>query len=313
MRVTLINTDKKKFELTAISELTLIQGIGAACDAASISFYDERSMGEILKVEIYIGDRLVFNGFCDTQHETRQGDGYSVYIYARSSACILVDSKSQPFSFNKPSARQLFVSYARDKGFHYALPEIICNDMYEVSIGTSCFGAINNFVSLMTGKEIYADAENFIRLREESDNIKTLDSMHLISLTKIINRSEPLKIIHYKKTLSDSYNIHAMSRLADRIDICREDYINLNSLPQWQRDFTAGQRLKRSFNSYKIAKATISGWCDDNIGQRFSCCAPEHLDDYALTEKKYCFNASGETTVLTLKKRIETEEITYVD
>lgn len=314
MRVVIENTKGKSFVLSQIRELTFIQTFGAACDAAAVSFDILDDIGEATTLRLYSADRLIFNGRCDTQQISVSGSGRRGYIYARSSASLLVDSKSQPYTFDEPTAKQLYVNYARDKGFSCELPEIICKDRYEVSLGTSCFGAINNFVSLITGNEIYVDCNDCIRLRSDSEDIKRFDGYNILSLTKIINRSEPITQINFKNRLSNEYNLHTKARLAEDMDIERVEYMNLNSLPQWQRDYTIQRRLRNSFTDYKTVRATVQGWCSEEIGQRF-CCKSQagSFDDYVLREKKYCLNSTGEHTCLVLKKKTDMEAITYVD
>lgn len=198
-------------------------------------------------------------------------------------------------------------------GFENALPDIISNNSYEVSIGASCFGAINNFVKLLTDEEIYVDCCDRIKSYCESEDIKSLNSCKVISEAAVINRSEPLSQINFKKTLSDNYNLHTKSQFADKIGINRQLYVNLTSLPQWQREFTISRDLKKSFDEYKQLELTVKGYFDENIYQRFDFDgATGAYKDYILIEKKYTFDKNGEVTKLLLKKKNDAEVVTYV-
>lgn len=313
MKVIVKNIFDKEFTLEKITELSYSQSFGAPCDAVLISFKDTVDLGEVYSVRLYDANKLVFNGYCDNQKRIENKNGVKCSIYARSSACILVDNKSQPFTYLNPTARQLFLAYASDKGFSFALPELSCNDKYEVSMGTSCFGAINNFVSLLTGSRIYVDENDTLRLFKQSSELKRLDSLKLISTAEIINRSAVLSQINYKDSLSSEYTLHTASRLANELKINRQEYFNLTSLPRWQRDYMIEKRLTASFNDYRIIEASISGFCDEKLGMRFAVSDRSgDVCEYILREKHYTYSLSEEKTKLTLKKICSTGGFTYV-
>lgn len=313
MKVIIKNISDKEFTLEKITELSFSQSYGAPCDAVMLSFKDNFDLDEVYSVRLYDRDRLIFNGYCDNQKRLADEKSITGRIYARSSACLLVDNKSQPFTYLCPTARQLFLACAADKGFGFDLPDLSRNDKYEVSMNTSCFGAINNFVSLLTGSRIFVDADDVIRLHQLSENVKGLDSLKLISTTEIINRSQLLSQINFKDSLSKEYTLHTSSRLAEKLKINRQEYINLTSLPSWQRDYTIEKRLNSSFNDYRIIEASVCGYCDEELGQRFTVTdSGGEISEYVLRDKHYTYCSSGGKTKLTLKKICDTGGFTYV-
>jgi hypothetical protein len=302
-------------ELSDLTEFNFTQTAGVACDSLSLRTADQNAMEEITAVKAYDGENLIFNGYCDNQIIKESDSGFEVYCYARSSASLLVDNEAQPFTYNNPTAKQLWYSFAKDFGFTCDLPMIECQQKYEVSKGVTCYGAISQFVSLLTGEQIYVSPENSIKLLEKSSRIKSLSSYNVMSAKAVINRSEPLTEICFKKTTSSAgYTLHTKSRLQEQGLNVRRQYVNLSALPQWQREYVVTQRLKASYEDYRILELTVSGYVKENLYQRFSYSSGlGSFDDYLLAEKKYICDKSGEYTKLTLKKEFDIKEITYVD
>lgn len=109
--------------------------------------------------------------------------------------------------------------------------------------------------------------------------------------------------------------MHTCSGIQNDIKLSeRKQYINLCSLPQWQREYTVVKKLKTSYNDYKVLEVIVSGYAADRIYQRFSYLSSMgNYSDYLLTEKKYIYDKNSERTRLVLKKDIDIKEITYVD
>ncbi|MDD6728278.1 MAG: hypothetical protein PUE08_03545 [Eubacteriales bacterium] len=314
MKIVMTDIDGSTLCPKNITHLTMTDTADAACSSVALKFKDKERIGEINSVKVYDGDKAVFCGFCDCQRVTADGDGFECYIYARSSACLLVDSQAKPFTFNCPSARQLWCEYAKALGFSYSLPEYYCKEKYEISSGTSCFGAINNFVTALSGSEIYINAQNELCLRQESQDIKSLSKYDIISASSVINRSEPISKISFRREQDNGYNAHMESGFVIDKGISRERFVNLNSVASWQRDNTVYRRLKGYTQSYMLLEVTVAGHIDEELYQRYSFHGDiGDFDDYILTEKKYTFDGSRERTRLTLRKSIDIGDVMYVD
>ncbi|MGN1421498.1 MAG: hypothetical protein ACI4XC_08300 [Eubacterium sp.] len=304
----------REYEVKDITQIIFTETVGAACASLCFKFKSREKIGEIVSVRAHSEKSIIFNGFCDCQRVTADSKGFETYIYARSSASVLVDSQSRPFTFNCPSARQLWTEYARDLGFEYSLPKISCNEKYEVSSGTSCFGAINNFVSALTGCEIIITPENKISLGEVSKDVKSLNSYTILSASAVINRSEPVGEICFKREQDTDYKAHFVSQLAREKGLGRTRYINLNSVAQWQRTNSVLRRMKDCFNDYMLLEITVDGTVNEKLYQRFSYSGEiGKYDDYILTEKRYIFDKGTEKTKLVLRKNIDMGEAIYVD
>ncbi len=315
MRITVKTISNKSFDIDLITELCFTQTAGVACDSLWFKFRKKADMEEIVTVKAYNGETLIFNGICDCQKIYHNKDGFECYVFARSTAALLVDNEAEPFTYNCPTAKGLCFSLAKDLGFKDSLPDISSRDKYEVSKGMSLYGAISQFVLLKTGRRIYISPENEIRCFEKSDKVKSLNAYRILSLMSIINRGEPISKIIFKKSNSQSgYCLNTAAKISDDLGIKRVQYINLLSIPMWQREYAVLQRLKSSYENYKVLEAMAAGYIGDSLYSRFDCELDGMIyDDYFLTEKKYICDSKGERTVLVLKKQIDIKEVTYVD
>ncbi len=316
MKIVLKTISGMEYEPEEITEINFTCTAGIACDSIRLRFKSSDHCDEIVTVKAFNASEMIFNGYCDNQRISEDGGGYEVYIYARSSACILVDNEAEPFTYNMPTANQLCFTFARPFGFSGDMPVIESKEKYEVTKGTSCYGAISGFVSMAAGKHIYISPQNRIQLLEKSEDIENLGKYGVLSAATVINRSEPLTEVRFKKTSSASgYRLHMRAQARQDFNFNeRVRYVNLSSLPQWQREYTVLKTLKDSFEDYQTLEVTVTGYMSKPLLQRFSySSAIGEYENYVLTEKEYIYSTSGERTRLTLKKEIDIKEITYVD
>lgn len=316
MRIEIWTIDSEKYCPEDITEICFTQSAGIACDSLSVNFKSTDLIQEITEVKAFDRGELIFNGCCDQQRIRECDKGFEINVFARSSASLLTDNEAEPFTYNMPSAKQLWFTFAKKFGFKYALPDVQGNEKYEIVKGTSCYGAISQFVSLTTGDDIRVTPQNSITVLRKSENIKSLNSYNILSAQAVINRSEPLSEICFKKTSSSAgYKLHTCAGVKKDMKLNdRKQYINLSSLPQWQREYTVTKKLKDSYKDYKILEVVVSGFVKDRIYQRFSYKSVIGMyREYLLTEKKFIYDKNAERTKLVLKKDMDIKEITYVD
>lgn len=313
LRFIIYDLDEASVEVKSVISFELSKDISAACDGLRLTFYLPYLSGEINRIEIFDGDKKIFNGYCDTQRESISSDGMECFIYARSSACILVDNEALPFTYNCPSARTLFLKNAKDFGFEYALPEIYCDSSYQVSKGSSCFAAINNFVYGITGQNMMINVNNELVLPDSNNNIN-LDNFDIISEKRIINRGNAVTAVDYKAYNENEYAHHIKSRFFDSKKINRTVKLNISSLPEWQRDYTLVNTLKSAASSYDTMELLLDGckniplYCNIKYTSRLLGV----IEDYYISSVCIISDKKGERTRLTLSKNIDLKEITYV-
>lgn len=315
MKLILEAVDKTKYSFEQVLELDFTQTVGVPCDSISVRLKNADMPKEIAGVKLCFNEEIVFNGYCDNQKVSCGDDGFETYIYARSGAAVLVDNEAEPFTYNMPIAKQLCYVFAKPLGFTDDLPVIESREKYEIQKGTTCYGAISGFVAMAAGKNICVMPDNCIKILEKSDDIKELPSHRLINACAVINRSEPLTEIRFKKDSAlAGYKTRMRSSVNETYGLTeRIKYVNLSSLPQWQRDNTILQTLKNSYEDYRMLEVTVAGYVSEPLLQRYSYHSRlGDYEDYVMTEKEYIVGANGEFTRLVLKKEIDIKEITYV-
>ncbi len=314
MTFQLFDMDGNVFEPEKMISYELVSEAEAPCDGLRLSFSCGENIGEISVVKAYRNNKLSFNGFCDKQKITFSASGKICFIYARSSASLLVDNEAVPCQYKNPSARQLWFSNAKDFGFKMNLPELYSENSYLVPKGTSCYGAINNYVSAVSGTPVYATPENVLKTYEKNSTVKRLDDYNILSLSYVINRSEPISEIDYKINSADNYSYHFKSGFVQKMGIERKRMMNLSSIPLWQREINAEKMIEKSLAEYYSVSAVILGESDLEIFDRviidFDDCFND--EEFYVSELAVCKNENGEQTTVLLKKKINGEMINYV-
>lgn len=314
MRFVLTETGGTPHVPERIISYEITSEISAPCDGLRLSFIMPLSLGEISGVKAYDGDRLIFNGFADMQKITLDKNGFVHFIYARSSASLLVDNEAIPREYACPSANALCLCNASEFGFTTDLPDIYSENAYLVSKGRSCFAAINDFVRAVFGSDIYVDPNNVIRVYDGKGTLRNLDDYSVSSASLIINRSEPISEIAYKISSADEYVYHFKSVLADERGIRRKRLLNLSSIPEWQRQEAARTSIEKSFSEYKCVEIMIVGECDLSLNDRVRVNLEGigAVGEFAVFELARIKNKNGEKTVITLKENGKGEVLNYV-
>lgn len=314
MRIVLTDIQGGEYEPEDISEITLDESSDAVCSALSLRCAPVKNNADLHKIRAYDGKRLIFNGFVDLTRESFTKGGSELYIYARSSASLLLDNEAFAYTFRNPTAVSLFNAYARELGFEHNLPEVSCEALYEVQKGSSCFGAVNSFVRLITGKSLYVTPENVLKPLESDGKIVDGDMLDCVSEVRTTDRSDALSLIKYKREQGEKdYSVNACALVSEELKLNRRKYINLGLTPEWQRDFTVLDTLKRSFEKYKTLELTVEGFAEYGLMTEFSYTVSGVRERYLLYAKRYTFSGDGEKTKLRLARKTDLKEIVYVD
>lgn len=288
--------------------------IAAACDGLRLYLYSEKALSDIRTVCVYENGRKIFYGFADKLQLSYDADGYTAFIYARSSASLLVDNEAYPGQYSCPSSRQLWYHHAKSFGFTFGLPEVVTNSEYIVSKGQSCFGAIDKFMQYACGKKIFVTPDNEMRVFETSDNVKRLENSNITAVCATVDKSSVIGRIDYKINSAEKYVYRLESRFADKNAIVSKKLINLSSLPVWQREAEAHRQITESLENYFTVTVTLAGDCDFSLADRVYADF-ERLGisgEFILSSIIRAKNSKGTKTTLTLRKEIDGELVNYV-
>lgn len=312
MKIIATALDNSAFEPSDILFCELVKSVDAPCDGLSVKFRSREIPPELNSIKAFDKSRIVFNGFVDTQSAEICSDGFTVTVYARSSACLLVDNEAQPQTLFMPCFSQLFLMFAKPFGFKNKTGKLFSDVSYNIQKGTSCYGAMNNFVYAFSGRNLTVTPENEIKILKPSENQRNLESLRIAGAKQIINRGELISDIVYKINGSDSYSYHLESRSASEKGISRKRLINLSGLPPWQRESSAHKRLCSSFSEYNQLEVTLVGCNYFSLLERVvypSFCNGEYL----VSRLVFTQDENKMQTKLLLYREIDAKEINYVD
>ena len=313
IKITLSGVDGEELEVSELLSFELSRSIDAPCDGLRITYLCSEKPFEICAVTVHLDGEKAFCGICDMQRFTAEKKGFRVFAFARSSAALLLDNEAVPMTYYSPCADILFYNEAKRFGFKSKLPELYCSEEYAVTKGTSCYGAINNFVRMLTSKSVSvsADGELFI---PDGKGVIELDGERITREERRINRAQPLGKIDYKLSGDSSYTRHYESELLKERKIVRSRKVNISSLPLWQRDYALKNLLKSGAADYVLTKITLDGCKNFALYDRavYRSSALGGLDGYFLSEITITQDKTGEKTQLTFAKEFDLKEVTYV-
>jgi len=274
----------------------------AACDGLRLCFLYDGVPFEAVKIKAYFEDAPVFFGYADYQCE----ENGIIFIYARSSACLLVDNEAGQATLNSPSAAVLFNLNAKPFGFKNRLENRFVKTAYTVGKGTSCYGAINNFMRAFFEKNIVVSPENELYI-PSGDIAFNLDSSRVISVNKTINRGNAVSRIDYKT--GGEYNRHRASKTLEKSDIRRTRRLNTANVPAFERDIAISKIIRDAARDYYGAAVVLEGAAAPEL---YSPVVFEGLEGYVVTSFKVVCNKNGEKTKLVLCRPIDLKETDYV-
>lgn len=315
MTFELYTAQNEKITPNEIVSYELSSDISACCDGLRLYYHTSDIPKEIIRVYVKDNGKTVFYGFADKQKTTADKNGFTDFIYARSSAMLLVDNEATPCQFNCPSSGQLWFHYAEEFGITDGLPRVSFDGSYYVQKGTSCFKAINDFMKYVYGTGIYVTPDNVLSAFKKSETVKNLEGCEIISASLVNDRSDIISSIDYKINSDDKYIYHLESGYAVKNMIRRRKLTNLSALPVWQREASAAFQIKNPLMFSKSVEAVFSGTPDFNLYDRVIL-SLKRLgtgdDEYIVSQIIRQKNSSGAKTTVVFNRDTDGELINYV-
>lgn len=316
MTFELYTAEDKLITPDEIISYELVSDISAACDGLRLYYRAGDIPDEIIQVFVKDNGKTIFYGFTDKQETTADENGYVDFVYARSSAMLLVDNEANPCQFTCPSSGQLWLHYAQKFSIKNGLPQISYDGNYYVQKGTSCFKAINDFMKYVYGTGVYVNAENVLTAFEKSEKLKNLDGCEIISACRINDRSDILSSIDYKINSTDKYIYHLESGYAVRNLIRRRKLTNLSSLPVWQREASVTYQVKEPLMFCKTVEVVFAGAPEfslyDRVVLNISRLGISADDEYIVSQIVKKKNEKGTKTTVVFNKETDGELVNYV-
>lgn len=309
---TLFDLDGRVFQVNNLISYELCQDADAPCDSLSLRFLCKCALPEILSVEAKADGKRVFFGYVDTQREEKNNNGFVCFIYARSSACLLTDSEAKPKTYYSASTGGLWKANCENLGFEYALGDIYCDYPYQVSKGTSVFGALQKFVYGVTGKSIRVSPDNVVEVMKTKNRRSNMKN--ILSIKRIINRANALAEIRYKLNSEQDYIYRRESEFIKGRRITASVMKNLSSVEDWQRDRLLSSMMADANSEYYTYEISMLGYNQVELMDEVEI-QDEHFGEvYGVAFSiVHSLDENGEKTFVKIKKQLDLEERTYVD
>lgn len=233
--------------------------VTAGCDGLRLHFLWDGDLPEVYRVRGFASDgACCFFGYADQQKLTVTPGQRRGFVYARSSACLLLDNEALPISLNAPNVDQMVHHYAAPFGFTAALPAGTAPGQYTVEKGTSCFGALQGFMQVLGAKGIFADPENRLCVYGSEVPV-TLPGDQITSITAVTERGEAPGVYAYKIASAEPYCRRLEAGYFADKKISRRRYVNVAAYPPEQRQQVLLRKLEQAAARYRRLEVVLTG------------------------------------------------------
>lgn len=308
----LFDLDNKIVKPSRIVSYELTSEADAPCDGLRLTFIAEELLPEIYMAQVLVDNESIFSGFVDTQREVKGDKGFECFLYCRSSASRLLDTEAKPCVYTSPSAKAIFdLNFSED--YTYDLGDIFSERQYQISKGTSVFGALNSFVYSVTGKNIRVTPNNSVCLLEGDGNY-IASREDITGIKRCINRGNALSGIDYKISNDTDYKYHRVSRFMQDRKITSVRVRNASNVPDWQRETTLASIMNSANNDYISYELTVLGFAP--VGLLDSVSTDDdvfgHIDGL-VSGYSHIMDGKGSRTIIKINIPLDLEVISYVD
>lgn len=233
--------------------------VTAGCDGLRLHFLWDGDLPEVYRVRGFAPDgACCFFGYADQQKLTVTPGQRRGFVYARSSACLLLDNEALPISLNAPNVDQMVHHYAAPFGFTAALPAGTAPGQYTVEKGTSCFGALQGFMQVLGAKGVFVDPENRLCVYG-SETPVTLPGDQITSITAVTERGEAPGVYAYKIASAEPYCRRLEAGYFADKKISRRRYVNVAAYPPEQRQQVLLRKLEQAAARYRRLEVVLTG------------------------------------------------------
>ena len=233
--------------------------VTAGCDGLRLHFLWSGDLPEVYRVRaLDQNGKCCFFGYADQQKLTIAPGRRRGFVYARSSACLLLDNEALPISLHLPDVDQMVHHYAAPFGFTSALPNGTAPEQYTVEKGTSCFGALQGFMQVLGAAGIFVDPENRL-CTYGSEAPVTLPGERITSVTAVTERGRAPGVYAYKIASAEPYCRRLETGYFAEKKISRCRYLNVAAYPPRQRRQVLERKLRRAADQYRRLEVVLSG------------------------------------------------------
>lgn len=265
--------------------------------------------GELVKVSVYDGDRMIFVGIVDEQEHILSQKGRFLRVSARSLAAHLLDNESAPQCYDHPSAPLIFERHVKPYGIAWEHEdEAVYFGEQQVNKGMSQWAVLKNFCNACYSSTPRISADGVLYMKGMKCEKQVVfsdagDGIAYMELNEDKKRCEELSRVNVKIADDEGYRCLIDNTDAIRRGVKRERYLNavLAVTPMTCADAMLLNAEKASYG--------IRLKCAGNLLDLMGCDAAVKnglLGDrngLYISSVSYRLNADGDFTTLRLKRR----------
>lgn len=260
-------------------------------------------------IELYSGDKCVFEGICDEVIFEKSTSGNFVTITFRDKMSLLIDNEALPATYKNVTAQVIFDRYIKKLGFEGYVADNTClNGEFLIKKGTSVYEVLKAFCSAVYNSTPIV-LHNKILFNPAKSNGNTVFSnnatgvpYYKIKLTK--TPAELVSNVNVKTSENDFYTTVTNNAFAQSKGIIRERYLDAcnESTPM----AVAKRIIENSNNKYEEYKIYINDFVDISLKEK--CVINDtiygEMKDLYVSKILNRYTQKGKLAEITLKKEI---------
>ncbi|MCL2580496.1 MAG: hypothetical protein FWE32_10795 [Oscillospiraceae bacterium] len=257
---------------------------------------------ELMRIRVFRGDEMIFDGRPDEQRFTLSGSGMLLHIEARSRGAILLDNEAMPETLEFPSVHSVFGRLIAPHGFALIAPNLSM-DTFTVRKGLTLWDAFSVFTRRTLGRLPYVIGD-FVYADPQPPG----ESLVIGGQERPFSRFEHT-VSHYRPISrvfirDDEGFYHASVENPDNQlrQIRRERYLipagEFANIPRWD----AASRIRRSMREMESVEVELPGYHHQiRPGRRVMVDHPDaRIHNLLVDRSVFILDEKGERATLTL-------------
>ena len=225
-----IDAEQSQIKLRDIISLTINQEENVPADDLSVTLSYNREMPELYKVLLKENGETVFKGIVDEQQIVTDDSTAYNRIIARSMAALLLDSESEPVSYNQPSTSVIFKYHIEPLGIKkYKGDNILAKEHLNIPKGSTNWQAVEAFSKLAFGRFPRVEGDGTINFNGVINDTEILFSNNggigYNSIKENNKRCKILSNVRVKVKSGGGYDMNVKNEYANSL-IKRERYLD---------------------------------------------------------------------------------------
>lgn len=302
-----VNTEGQRFILSPLSATIRMDEDVPADSLYAVFAY--MKTGELVRVSVYDGERVVFLGVVDEQEHLLSQKGRFLRVSARSLASHLLDNEAMPQCYDHPSASLIYERHVKPYGIaRESEDDAVYFGEQQVTKGMSQWAVLKNFCNACYSSSPRITADGVLHMKGlESENSVVFsdagDGIAYIELNECKKRCEEISRVNVKVEDGEGYRYLLEHTDAIRRGVRRERYLNavLAATPMTCADAMLHRAQAASYEMQLRCAGNLLGLMGNGATVKNQLLGEK--SGLYISGISYRLNKDGDITMLRLKRR----------